>query len=102
MPIYQGLFKEVGIILMNNIVFSKLNPYIEELKPIKAQRCLHGVMVKTVDCRIIVSEFKLSSHYYVHFQANNHGKGMKPLILYPPSYQLNSTTTVLQDGWLRH
>ena len=43
--------------------------------------CPHGVMVKVMDCGIIVSEFKLQSHYYVHFHANTLGKGMNPLIL---------------------
>ena len=43
--------------------------------------CPHGVMVKAMDCRIVVSEFVLQSHYYVHFQANTLGKGMNPLIL---------------------
>ena len=40
-----------------------------------------GVMVKGIVCRIVVSEFVLQSRYYVHFQANNLGKGMNPLIL---------------------
>ena len=40
-----------------------------------------GVMVKVTDCRIVVSEFELQSRYYVHFRANNLGKGMNPLIL---------------------
>ena len=39
------------------------------------------LVVKVMDCEIIVSEFVLQSHYYVHFQANTLGKGMKPLIL---------------------
>ena len=30
--------------------------------------CPHGVMVKALDCRIIVSEFKLQLHYYDDFQ----------------------------------
>ena len=42
---------------------------------------LRGVMVKAMDCRIVVSEFVLLSHYYVHFRANTLGKGMNPLIL---------------------
>ena len=29
-----------------------------------------GVMVKTLDCGIIVSVFKLQSSYYVNFQTN--------------------------------
>ena len=43
--------------------------------------CPHGVMVKAMDCRIVVSEFILQSRYYVHFWANTLGKGMNPLIL---------------------
>ena len=40
-----------------------------------------GVMVKAMDCGIVVSEFELQSRYYVHFRANTPGKGMSPLIL---------------------
>ena len=36
----------------------------------------------------------------VHFRAITLGKDMKPL--YPPSYGLNSTTTVLLGEWLWH
>ena len=43
--------------------------------------CPCGVMVKAMDCRIVVSEFVLQSHYYVHFWANTLEKGMNPLIL---------------------
>ena len=43
--------------------------------------CPHGVMVKAMDCGIVVSEFEFQSRYYVHFQANTLGKGMNPLIL---------------------
>ena len=41
----------------------------------------HGVMVKAMDCRIVVSEFKLQSGYYIHFRTNTLGKGMNLLIL---------------------
>ena len=40
-----------------------------------------GVMFKAMDCRIVVSEFVLQSHYYVHFRANTLGKCMNPLNL---------------------
>ena len=40
-----------------------------------------GVMVKAMDCGIVVREFVLQSRYYVHFRANTLGKGMNPLIL---------------------
>ena len=62
--------------------------------------CPRGVMVKAMDCGIIVSEFVLQSRYYVHFRANTLGKGIEPP--YPPSYGLNSTTTVLLGEWLWH
>ena len=40
-----------------------------------------GVMVKVMNCGIVVSEFVLQSRYCVHFRANTLGKGMNPLIL---------------------
>ena len=40
-----------------------------------------GVMVKAVDCGIVVREFVLQSRYYVHIRANTLRKGMNPLIL---------------------
>ena len=43
--------------------------------------CPRGVMVKAMDCEIVVREFVLQSHYYVHFRTNTLGKGMNPLIL---------------------
>ena len=62
--------------------------------------CPRGVMIKAMDCGIVVSEFKFQSRYYVHFWANTLGKGMNPS--YPPSYGLNSTTIVLLGEWLWH
>ena len=40
----------------------------------------YGVMVKAQDFGIIVHEFKLQSHYYVHFLRNTFGNGMNPFI----------------------
>ena len=34
------------------------------------RRCFRGVMVKTMDCGIVVSEFVFQLRYYVHFRAN--------------------------------
>ena len=45
--------------------------------------CPRGVMVKAMNCGIVVREFVLQSPYYVHFRANTLGKGMNPLILPP-------------------
>ena len=36
------------------------------------------VMVKAMDCGIVVREFVLQSCYHVHFRANTLGKGMNP------------------------
>ena len=64
---------------------------------IKMEHC-RGVMVKSMDCGIVVSEFVLQSRYYVHFRANTLGESYEPP--YPPSYGLNNTTTVLLGEWL--
>ena len=45
--------------------------------------CPRVVMVKAMDCGIVVREFVLQLRYYVHFRANILGKGMNPLI--PPA-----------------
>ena len=41
--------------------------------------CPRDVIVKTMDCRIVVSEFVFQSRYYVHFQTNTLENGMNPL-----------------------
>ena len=43
--------------------------------------CPCGVIVKSLGCGIVVSEFELQSRYYVHFLTNTLEKGMNPLIL---------------------
>ena len=40
-----------------------------------------GVMVRAMDCEIVISEFVFQSRYYVYSQANTLGKVMNPLIL---------------------
>ena len=42
--------------------------------------CPSGVMVKAMDCGIVVRKFVQSCNY-VHFRANTLGKGMNPVIL---------------------
>ena len=56
--------------------------------------CPRRVMVKAMDCGIVVCEFALQSRYYVHWER------YEPT--YPPSYGLNSTTAVLLGEWLWH
>ena len=38
-------------------------------------------MVKALDGVIVVHEFEIQSHYYVHFRTITLGKGIKPLNL---------------------
>ena len=51
-----------------------------------------GVMVKTLDCRIVVRVFEL--------QSCSLSENYEPP--YPPSYGLNSITTVLQEACIWH
>ena len=55
----------------------------EYLKTYLSFPCPRGVMVRAMNCGIVVREFVLQSRYYVHFRANTLGKGMNPLILPP-------------------
>ena len=56
--------------------------HLQTILPYK-HGCPRGVMVKAMNCGIVVREFVLQSRYYVHFRANTLGKGMNPLILPP-------------------
>ena len=62
---------------------------------VEGPRC---VMVNVLDCGIKASEFELQSSYYVQSRIKTLGKGMDSLS--PPKCGLNSTTTVLLQGWL--
>ena len=53
----------------------------EGATPFPGRGCPCGVMVKAMDCGIVVREFVLQSRHYVHFRANTLWKGMNPLIL---------------------
>ena len=58
------------------------------------------VVVSVLDWDVVVSEFVFRWHYCAHFWTNTFGKGMNSLT--PFRYKSNSTTTVLQQIWLRH
>ena len=62
--------------------------------------CSHGVMVKAMDCGIVVSEFVLQSQLLHSLSGKCPWERYEPP--YPPSYGLNSTTTVLLGEWLWH
>ena len=48
-------------------------------KTLREGDCPRGVMVKALDCGIVVNEFELQSRYYVYFLTNILAKGMNPL-----------------------
>ena len=62
--------------------------------------CPRGVIVKVMNCGIVVCEFELQSCYYIHFQKKYPRKRYESP--YPPCYGLNSTTTVLLEEWPWH
>ena len=47
----------------------------------KVRRDPRGVIVKVMNCGIVVNQLKLQSHSNVHFLTNTPGKGMNPIIL---------------------
>ena len=55
------------------------------------------VMVKVLDCIIVVREFELPCCYYVPFRTKTLRKGMKPLI-----YGVKRSTIVFQKGGIWH
>ena len=64
-----------GLCNLNNVVYQGI------IYPKENRGCPRGVMVKAMDCGIVVREFVLQSRYYVHFRTNTLGKGMNLLIL---------------------
>ena len=72
-----------GLCNLNNVVYQGIIYPKENITDRKliSGGCPRGVMVKAMDCGIVVREFILLSCYYVHFRANTLGKGMNPLIL---------------------
>ena len=60
---------------------NRTNTNEQTIKYKVAGGCPRGIMVKVIDCGIIVREFVLQWCYYVHFRANTLGKGMNPIIL---------------------
>ena len=49
-----------------------------------------GVMVKAMDCGIVVSEFVLQSHYYVHF----HSGGDRGVMVIVTGYGHGDTSSI--------
>ena len=62
---------------------------------------LGGISVtRVLDYSLELSEFEPQTICFVHFRINNFGESYEPP--YAPSYELNSITAVILQGWLRH
>ena len=65
----------------NNVNVTDLFCLILVCVQVNSGGCPRGVMVKAMDCGIVVREFVHQLRYYVHFRVNTLGKDMNPLIL---------------------
>ena len=84
MPLKRNQTKPtLPIILLksNHEELSRIISYFLSFSISCEEGCLCGVMVKAMDCEIVVGEFRLQSSYCIHFQINTLGKGINPLIL---------------------
>ena len=79
-----------------NSVIRKKSPH---LKSINDRGCPRGVMVKAIDCGIVVREFDLQVVLLRSLSSKYPWEMFEPP--YPPSYGLNSTTNLLGE-WLWH
>ena len=61
-----------------------------------------GKVANVLNCNIIVNEFKLYLHYYIHFWTNAPGKGINPLIPTPPSLEICIFTNLSALGRIWH
>ena len=73
-PRSDGIEGELCTLQSSSIIEISLSDCLWEGSP-------RGVMVKVMDCGIVVSEFVFHSRYYVHFRTNTFEKGMNPFIL---------------------
>ena len=71
----------VGLVSLFNGISTFVGYLMPKLFSQKNKGCPRGVMVKAMDCGIVVREFVLQSRYYVHYRENTVVKGMNPLIL---------------------
>ena len=74
------IFSRVFLVTFNNGTLDFVFTYFSPKTDIY-EGCPRGVMVKAIDCGIVVHEFVLQSRYYVYFRASTLGKGINPLIL---------------------
>ena len=82
----------------NNIKLFANKRNRKERKTLIEGGCPRGVMVKAMDCVIVVNEFELQSCQLRLLSEKYPCERYEPP--YPPSYGLNSTTAVLIEGWL--
>ena len=76
-------YEHTSVIERERLIFINSTGTLDSVWSTYQEGCPRGVMVKAMNCGIVVREFVLQSRYYVHFRANTLGKGMNPLILPP-------------------
>ena len=72
---------------------SSIYTFLRTLQVCKAFKCIvvksdldyywkspHGIVANVLDCEIKISDFKLQSHYYIHFQTKTFGNCIKSFI----------------------
>ena len=79
--ILQDRFWFVHILFGSMYVCMYVCMYVLSSLTIIARGYPRSVMVKAMDCGIVVNKFVHQSRYYVHSRANTLGKGMNPRIL---------------------
>ena len=80
-PLARYFMLTAALLYTLSPLFSAQGDHIRCLLLRNPRGCPRGVMVKVMDCGIVVREFVFQSRYYVHFRANTFGKGMNPLTL---------------------
>ena len=81
------MFCSWSLALSNDITMFNVSSVVTFEKTLVFQRGdLRGVVANMLDCDIPGSEFKLQSHYYIHFWTNTLGKDMN--LTFPTPHQL--------------
>ena len=55
----------------------------EKVNPVLRRVSSSGVVANVMDYDLVISEFELPSHFYVHFRTNTRGTDTKPPNLTP-------------------
>ena len=77
----ENILSQPVINLGSSWLFLFIQLFCKPFQPFVNRGCPCGIMVKVMNCGIVVNEFEFQSRYYVYFWTNTLGKGMNPLTL---------------------